>query len=220
MRPVLKYCGNRSLEDVRTTLASSADFIGFIFTKKSRRTVSAEQVKNWLHVLTVPVEKKIVGVFADDSAETIEKVVRTVPLDVIQLHGHERPEDVLSIRAITRRPVWKALHHDREALARLRTYEGSANGYVIDTKVKGALGGTGVSFDWDRVPDYMEEAARQHVLCLIAGGVGPGNIQELLSKHPAGIDIASGIEHRARKDSGLIHQIEEKVQAYEQAATG
>ncbi|MDD9148664.1 phosphoribosylanthranilate isomerase [Sporolactobacillus sp. CQH2019] len=211
MRPVLKYCGNHSLSDVKITAASRADYLGFIFTRKSKRTVRADQVAEWLK-RTEAKGKKLVGVFADDSVERIEKVLQTVPLQVIQLHGAEQPPYVERVRSKTGRTVWKALRHGKNTLEAMRRYAGIVDGYIIDTKVKGAIGGTGVSFDWDSVPGYMAESARLHTPCLIAGGISPDNIDKLLSRHPIGIDIASGIETNFQKDGRLIRKIEERVE--------
>ncbi|GGL47144.1 N-(5'-phosphoribosyl)anthranilate isomerase [Sporolactobacillus putidus] len=220
MRPVLKYCGNHSLSDIKVTMASQADYLGFIFTPRSKRTVRPDQVAEWLEDVGGIKKKKLVGVFADDSIELIEKVLQIVPLHVIQLHGEEQPPYVEQVKSRTGKTVWKALHHEKGTPEKMRWYAGLADGYVIDTKVKGAIGGTGVSFDWDSVPGYMAESTRQHAECLIAGGISPENIESLLSQNPVGIDIASGIETNFRKDGRLIRKIEEKVRMQnDQAAT-
>ncbi|RYM05399.1 phosphoribosylanthranilate isomerase [Sporolactobacillus sp. THM7-7] len=218
MHPLLKYCGNRSLADLQVSLAGSADYIGLVFTRRSRRTVRADQVRAWLDHMAVPKDKALVGVFADDPIEMIEDVVKSVPLQVIQLHGKETPRFLKQVKAKTGTTVWKALHHGPDTLRAMRQYHGIADGFVIDTKVRGALGGTGVSFDWKCVPNYTAEAARQRVLCFIAGGITAENIAHLLDYRPDGIDIASGIERNSRKSGELIRKIEEKVRKYDQAA--
>ncbi|SFF95614.1 phosphoribosylanthranilate isomerase [Sporolactobacillus nakayamae] len=211
MRPLLKFCGNHSFEDLQLTVNSRADFIGFIFTKKSRRTVSAKEVSCWLKQLGPISEKKLVGVFANDSLRFIETVHEMVPFDLVQLHGNESPKQLKEIKESLGVPVWKALHHDNKTLSQMNQYDGLADGFVIDTKVSGHFGGTGISFDWTNISDYTHEAERQNVPCFIAGGVTPGNISRLLSLHPIGIDIASGIERALHKDRECIQKIEEKV---------
>lgn len=200
-------------------MASKADYLGFIFTKKSKRTVRPDQVAGWLESVRGKSGKKLVGVFADDSLELIERVLQIVPLEVIQLHGEEQPSYLEQVKSITGKTVWKALHHEKDALEKMRRYAGIADGYVIDTKFKGAVGGTGISFDWRSVPDYMTESSRQRTLCLIAGGISPGNIDRLLIQKPIGIDMASGIESDFHKDGRLIRKIEEKVRMQNDQAT-
>ncbi|MFT8319225.1 MAG: phosphoribosylanthranilate isomerase [Sporolactobacillus sp.] len=218
MQPMLKFCGNHSFEDLKKTIASRADYIGMIFTEKSRRTVTGEQAANWLKRLA-PHQKKLVGVFADDTLDQIQRVLRQVPLDVLQFHGGESPQFLSRVKAITRRSVWKAIHHRPDAREEMRAFTGIADGFVIDTKVSGQLGGTGISFDWAAIPGYQAEAARQKALCFIAGGVMPENIGSLLRYQPAGIDISSGIERNFHKDRTLILKIEEKVLKQDDQAT-
>ncbi|WP_018962199.1 phosphoribosylanthranilate isomerase [Sporolactobacillus vineae] len=219
MRLKLKYCGNHSLEDVRKTMHSRADYLGFIFTQKSRRAVSPLQAADWLDQAGPAGHKQIVGVFADDPMDLILKTARTVRIDVIQLHGGESPQYAAAIRKKTGIRVWKAIHHGASSLNEMRLYEGYVDGYVIDTKVAGQFGGTGIAFDWHQVPLYTEEARRQGKICLIAGGIRPENVGDLLRYGPEGIDISSGIESNFHKDSKQIRKIEEKVcGVYDQTA--
>ncbi|GGJ60369.1 phosphoribosylanthranilate isomerase [Anoxybacillus voinovskiensis] len=209
MNILLKYCGHRSLSDLQKGAKSQADYLGLIFAE-SKRKVDAQQVKTWLE--TVPLGgKKLVGVFVNETMERISDVARIVPLSVIQCHGDESVEQVANVKAATGLPVWKAIHHEEGALARMKQYARFADGYVIDTRVRGAYGGTGVSFDWKSVPVYLEEAARQGVPCFIAGGITPENVEQLLIYQPHGIDISSGIEEHGEKSREKMSEIEKRV---------
>ncbi|MBB6283205.1 phosphoribosylanthranilate isomerase [Geobacillus subterraneus] len=208
----LKYCGNRSAGDVQAALASGADYLGFIFAE-GRRNVSPREVKRWLAPASLG-DKQLVGVFVNASVDQIVSVTEQLPLHVIQCHGRETPAELAAVKETTRRTVWKAIHHGDGALEAMKQYAGVADGYVVDSRVVGAWGGTGVSFDWEAVPRYLEEAARQGVPCLIAGGITPDNVERLLAYRPDGIDISSGIETDGRKDPVKMKQIEEKVKQY------
>ncbi|WP_174845453.1 phosphoribosylanthranilate isomerase [Sporolactobacillus shoreae] len=222
MRPLIKYCGNHSYTDLERTFSSRADFIGLIFTPKSRRTVQPEQAALWIKQLAPLGSKKLVGVFADDPPEHIFSVLRSVPLDILQFHGSETPRTLAEIKKATGLQVWKAIHHAPGALEKMRTFSGIADGFIIDTQVKGQLGGTGVAFDWAAIPDYQAEARHQNASCLIAGGITPENIADLLHYDPMGIDIASGIEQDFQKDRTKIFRIEKRVwnENDQTAATG
>jgi phosphoribosylanthranilate isomerase len=210
---LLKYCGHRSLEDLQTSTGSRAHYLGLIFAQ-SKRQVQPGEVKEWLK--TVPLNgKKLVGVFVNASVAEIMHVAKEVPLSIIQCHGTETPEQIIQIKKAARLPVWKAIHHSEEALEQMKHFAGIADGYIIDSKVKGEWGGTGISFNWEFVPSYLFEAERQGVRCFIAGGVRPDNIEELLRYRPHGIDISSGIEEREKKNKRKIQWIEEKVGKYE-----
>jgi phosphoribosylanthranilate isomerase len=93
-------------------------------------------------------------------------------------------------------------------------YKDVVDGFVIDSRIKGQFGGTGVSFDWSAVPRYIKFSVDQDKLCFIAGGVNESNIEKLLTFQPQGIDLSSGIEVDEKKCKGKIQQIEERVLQY------
>lgn len=213
---LLKYCGHRSLADLQKGASSQADYLGLIFAE-SKRKVEAHQVKEWLEAVLLH-GKKLVGVFVNETTERICEVTRLVPLSVIQCHGNESVEQVAKIKEATGLPVWKAIHHGEDALTKMKQYAHVADGYVVDSRVRGAWGGTGVSFDWAAVPFYLEEAERQSVPCFIAGGITPENVEQLLSYCPHGLDISSGIEENGEKSIEKMIEIEKKVTRYVQCA--
>jgi phosphoribosylanthranilate isomerase len=208
----LKYCGNRSASDLRKSLQSKADYIGLIFAE-SKRKVEVEEVKQWLQTIEHG-KKQLVGVFVNAPTELVANIASQLPLAVIQCHGHETAAHVAAIKEATGLAVWKAIHHDEDAVRKMQQYAGVADGYVVDSRVSGAWGGTGVAFDWCNVPLYLEEAARQAVPCFIAGGITPENVERLLAYRPYGIDISSGIEENEEKSVEKMKEIEKKVANY------
>ncbi|RWZ58206.1 phosphoribosylanthranilate isomerase [Halobacillus fulvus] len=208
--PIVKLCGNRSLSDVTKTSSSNATHLGFIFVKKTKRYVRPEQVGRWVKKLRP--SQKLVGVFVNPSIEEIEEVLHFVKLDVIQLHGNEKVSDLLKIKEAFGLPVWKVIHHQKNGPEQMDLFQGVADGYVIDSKVKGAHGGTGVKFDWDAIPSYKELAYQQEVPFIIAGGVKPDNVGELLDYAPDGIDLSSGAERNEQKDIHKIQAIMKEVE--------
>lgn len=214
-QPQIKYCGNHSLQDLQCTVNSQADYIGVIFSRESKRCVSAGQVDDWLKSTPLKNRQKLVGLFVNATVKEIQAVLETAPLDIIQCHGSESAQQIEKIVAITKLPVWKAIHHDGDALERMRSYEGVAAGFIIDCKVKGQWGGTGKTFDWGSVPEYLKEAGRQGVPCFIAGGINADNVADLLSYQPDGIDVSSGIEKNGKKDGQEIRRLEERMNVSE-----
>ncbi|MGJ7034744.1 phosphoribosylanthranilate isomerase [Anoxybacillus eryuanensis] len=206
---VLKYCGNRSLQDVQIIAKSKADYIGFVFAE-SKRKVESKDVKRWLSVVQLET-KQIVGVFVHPTIRSVASVLEHVPLSIIQCHGMETVQMVKEIKEAFQLPVWKVIHHTPKAWTYMRAWKGIADGFVIDSGRKGAWGGTGISFDWCNVPHYMEEAYNQGVPCFIAGGITPDNVEQLLAYEPFGIDISSGIEENEQKSEQKIKQMEQKV---------
>ncbi|MGP4060857.1 phosphoribosylanthranilate isomerase [Halobacillus sp. H74] len=208
--PIVKLCGNHSLSDVAKTTSSDASHLGFIFVRKTKRYVRPEYVRRW--VKKIRPKQKLVGVFIDPTLEEVEEVLHFVSLDVIQLHGNETVSQLLRIKEAFGLPVWKVIHHRNEGIQQMEVFRGVADGYVIDSKVQGASGGTGVRFDWEAVPMYRDAAYQQGVPCLIAGGIKPQNIAELLKYKPEGIDLSSGIEENDGKDISKIQAIMKEVE--------
>ncbi|MCB7153390.1 phosphoribosylanthranilate isomerase [Bacillus stercoris] len=208
-KPALKYCGIRSLKDLQLAAQSQADYLGFIFAE-SKRKVSPQDVKKWLN--QVRVEKKVAGVFVNESIERMSRIAKELKLDVIQLHGDESPADAAALRKLTDCEIWKALHHHHNTTQEITRFIDNVDGFVIDSSVKGARGGTGVAFSWDCVPEYQRAVIGKR--CFIAGGVNPDSVTGLLKWQPAGIDLASGIEKNGQKDKNLMRLLEERMNRY------
>ncbi len=208
--PELKLCGNRSLEDWQIVRGSGVSHAGFIFANSVRR-VTDDQVKKWLSDYPPFDGMKIVGVFVNPELEELAQTVSEVPLDVIQLHGNETPAFGAKIKQMTGKTLWKVIHHGDDAHNVMTKFSGIADSYIVDTKLPGQWGGTGKRFDWSAIPAYQKEASKQEVLLFIAGGVTPENVQELLSYHPDGIDVSSGIEENDRKDQTKMNRMKERL---------
>ncbi|SFK22925.1 phosphoribosylanthranilate isomerase [Halobacillus dabanensis] len=208
--PIVKLCGNRSLSDLAKTTSSDASHLGFIFVGRTKRYVRPEHVGRW--VKKVRPRQKLVGVFIEPTIEELEEVLHFVPLDVIQLHGNETVSQLLGIKEAFGLPVWKVIHHQTDGLQQMEIFSGVADGYIVDSKVDGVSGGTGISFDWEAVPLYRDKAYEQGVPCLIAGGIKPDNLEALLAYQPEGIDLSSGIEVSEEKDISKIQAIMKGVE--------
>lgn len=208
----LKLCGIRAKQDYDLlSQYSEVDYIGFIFAE-SKRQVKPEIVKQWINEDSLASH---VGVFVNPSIVEILDTIDTSPLDVIQLHGNESTSFLHELRSKTNIEIWKALPHTPETIDKMESYVDIVDGFVIDTKVKGQWGGTGMKFDWDAIPTYVRYAQRMNVHCLVAGGINPSNIEECLSYQPLGIDLSSGIETNEKKDSEKLNGLIERMNHYE-----
>ncbi|WP_238457460.1 phosphoribosylanthranilate isomerase [Alkalihalobacterium alkalinitrilicum] len=210
MQTKLKYCGNHSLQDVGIVSSSKADYIGFVFAE-SKRKVSTESVSNWLKHVKHKRGKKIVALFVNATIMEIEEIILSVPIDIIQCHGSETPDHVRQLHRRVEKPIWKVIHHKENAWNEMKDYAPFVEAFIIDSKVKGQWGGTGVTFDWSHIPKYIEQGKILAKPVFIAGGINPSNIEQLLKYQPEGIDISSGIEVNGLKDKAMINQIEERI---------
>ena len=86
----VKICGVTTPADARAAVEAGADAIGLNFVEGSPRKLDPSHAMNVSKALPVGVVR--VGVFADCSSEEILRIVRSVGLDAVQLHGNEPPE--------------------------------------------------------------------------------------------------------------------------------
>lgn len=137
---------------------------------------------------------EVVGVFVDSPFEEIRKVVEQAGLDTVQLHGSESPEFFDRVNRET--PSYKALRiGGAEDAVLARDFAGER--ILTDAKVAGAMGGTGVTFDWA----FIRELNSQRKL-ILAGGLRPDNVEDAIrAVRPYGIDTASGVEDSPGKKS-------------------
>lgn len=96
----------------------------------------------------------------------------------------------------------------RTGADRIAEYEGAASAVLLDT----AGGGTGRAFRWEWIPAYREAAHRLGLRLIVAGGLTPDNVGELVSAYrPDGVDVSSGVETDGVKDIDKIAAFAERV---------
>ena len=167
----IKICGITNGDDAKDAIALGVDALGFIFYKDSPRYVSPDVVEEI--ALFVPPFVQMVGVFVNHSKEEIDTLVEQCRLDVIQLHGDETPKFCLEMK----RRVIKAFSiSEIEDIQRISQYQGIVSGMLLDTKVDGKIGGTGVSFDWG----IALKAKEYDTPVILSGGVNESNIKKAI----------------------------------------
>ncbi len=179
----VKICGMTNLKDVKVAVDSGVDAVGFIFYKKSPRSVTMQVVKEI--VLELPPFVDSVGVFVDETAEQINKIADRCNLDRVQLHGDESPAFCKKIH----RRVIKAIRvKDIQSLKKLSDYPVSS--FLLDTFSEDQYGGTGRVFDWN-----LAYPAKKYGPIILAGGLTPNNVRQAIQRiQPYGVDVCSGVE--------------------------
>lgn len=190
----VKICGITNLDDALAAVEFGADAIGFGFVPNTPRYI--ESAKAAEIIARLPPFVTTVGLFVNDSQEHIKQIANQCKLNVLQLHGQESPDFCLQFN----RKVIKAFRvKDQESLTVLPKYTVSA--YLLDTYVKGTMGGTGVTFDWRLALD-----AKKYGPVILAGGLNPENVAKAIQQvRPYGVDVSSGVEAEpGKKDHGKI----------------
>ena len=179
----VKICGMTNLNDVKVAVDGGVDAVGFIFYKKSPRSVTMQAVRKI--VLELPPFVDSVGVFVNETAEQINKIADRCNLDRVQLHGNESPTFCKKIR----RRVIKAIRvKDIQSLKKLSDYPVSS--FLLDTFSEDQYGGTGKVFDWN-----LAYPAKRYGPIILAGGLTPNNVRQAIQRiQPYGVDVCSGVE--------------------------
>lgn len=199
----VKICGLTEPSAIAAAVAAGAAYLGFVFFPKSPRNLTIAQARALALEVPVGVAKVALVVDADDA--TIGAILDQVPIDMLQLHGHESPDRVAQVRARFGLPVMKAVGIAEAAdLDRLPAYEAVADQILVDAKApKGAAlpGGNGLAFDWRLIAGRTWDKP-----WVLAGGLTPDNVAAAVRLTGARqVDVSSGVESAPGvKDGALI----------------
>lgn len=184
----VKICGLKNLVDAELALSLGATELGFIFTKSPRRI----EVLDAKHICqSLPKHASTIGVFKNDSIETISRILNTVALKGIQLHGVETSEFVDELKK----------KYPKILIFKMIGVEG--DDFSLDPNKYHNCD----ALIFDSIASHFEPEKRgiinsrrlENYLCannfFIAGGINPDNVKEQLIRYrPSGIDVSSGVE--------------------------
>ncbi len=179
----IKICGITQYDDAKTAVSLGVDALGFVFHPASPRYIHPEAARDIIARLPPFVSK--VGVFVNETAETIFSVMSQAGIDTVQLHGDETPDFANALSC----PVVKAFGvKPGFDIATLAPYK--VSGYLLDTWSE-ARGGSGATFDWS----LAQQATKRYANVILAGGLNPANVREALeSVIPYAVEFNSGVE--------------------------
>ena len=186
VRTRIKICGITNQQDLRLVVAAGADALGFVFYPPSPRYVRSESV------------------------DELRAIVEKAPVQLLQFHGDETPEQCQQLAAAVNRPFIRAFRVKTdtspqdllECEAQYRAASPLFQGLLLDTFVD-SFGGSGKVFDWSLIP---KELAPRVVL---SGGLSVQNATDAVAcVRPYAVDISSGVE----LSKGIKDQL--KVQAF------
>ena len=186
----IKVCGMRDPENIRQVAALQPDFMGFIFYEGSKRFVGEDFDPALLSALSSSIQK--VGVFVNESTETIEQTVARYSLDLVQLHGRETPGQCRELNEAGIRLIKAFSVDDRFTFENVLLYERYCDYFLFDTRGNN-YGGNGTVFDWEILKGYLSDKPY-----FLSGGLNLENLQskefEKLRPKPFAIDVNSGFE--------------------------
>jgi phosphoribosylanthranilate isomerase len=194
--PKVKICGITNAQDALWAANLGADFIGLNFYGMSPRKVSVKHAKEL--VAQIPPFVTAVGIFVDEPLESLSKIVKSVPLKVVQLHGTETPEYCQHVKELGVKVTKVIRLRKPYEAADTASFEGLVDYFLFDTYSADTAGGTGEPFSWD----WLQAAGGLATPWFLAGGLTPLNILDAVKKvHPLFVDVCSGVEKSpTRKD--------------------
>jgi phosphoribosylanthranilate isomerase len=188
----VKICGLRRAADMAAAAASGARYAGLVFYPRSPRCLTLAEGRDL--ALAAPPGLAKVALTVDAGDAELAAILAEVPVDILQLHGHESPARVAEVRRRFGLPVMKAVGiagaEDMDALvAQMRV----ADMVLVDAKPPAGAalpGGNGLAFDWRLIA-----GRRWPVPWMLAGGLTPETVAQAIALTGArSVDVSSGVE--------------------------
>lgn len=194
-----KICGLRDPANAQVAVESGANFIGMVFVPGVRREITPDRALEIVAAVRAKPGSKgprLVGLFANQPLDDVNNIVRRYGLDMVQLCGDEPPEYWARVEADVIKQIKVRDDSLGDTLASVKTVVEAGHTAMLDKYEKGALGGTGLTFDWD----IAREVAERFPI-MLAGGLTPDNVARAIAKvSPWGVDVSSGVENDGDKD--------------------
>ena len=194
-------------ENLQAIAALQPDYLGFIFYPESKRYMADTLLPEQVRSLPTSIER--VGVFVNAKAAYILEQAAAYGLQVLQLHGDEKPElcRLLKDKGYT---VVKAFGVDEDFdFSKLPSFEAFVDFYLFDTKGHG-YGGHGRTFDWSVLRQYD-----QHKPFFLSGGIGLEEVEglkEVKDFSVVAIDVNSRFEEEpGRKNIEQLKRLNEEL---------
>lgn len=193
---LIKICGLTSVPDAFGAMDAGADAVGLNFFSQSKRRVDVGIAREICAELPKSVLR--VGVFVNHEPHEILEIVARVGLDLVQLHGDERPGVGSSLSAfpVLRAVRCRGVEDVPSVVAWVNAYRdtgGNLAGLLADAFHPGEYGGTGQRADVSAFAELRRNVP--NLPLVLAGGLTPANVADAIDAlRPDGVDTASGVE--------------------------
>lgn len=186
----VKICGLTRSIDAESADAAGAAYLGVIFAGGPRQRTPAEA-----RATLSGRRGRKVGVFSTQSIGEVADTAAAAGLDVVQLHADALSDRVEAVRAATGLEVWAVIRSADGTLPdHAEDLAHAADALLIDAKVDGALGGSGVTIPWGVLGESLDAMEAGHRI-ILAGGLTAENVADAISYvSPMVVDVSSGVE--------------------------
>ncbi len=205
---IFKICGLKNSESLICCEKNKVDFFGMIFYKESPRNINFNEAKNLID-LSKDLRIKPVGVFVNHNIEELKKIILSLDLKYIQLHGDEDQDYINEIKKNINLKIIKKISINNINDLKKINQTNNIDYFLFDYKprVDELPGGNSKSFDWSLLQDQ-----KISLPWFISGGINETNIKKIQNiLNPHGIDLSSGVEEsRGIKSISKINDLFKK----------
>jgi len=204
----IKICGIKDANTALQVIELGADFIGFIFYKKSHRYILPDRVKEIIEKCRKrcieKCKKKVqfVGIFVNESVEKVNKISNECDLDIVQYYG---TQDLSKIE----KKLWQVIKIDDEGKCTKSKTHKNTIGIVLEplTNSEKMLGGNGKLGNIRRWNIKEIKSYYKDKQIILAGGLNVQNVQDAIKIiNPDVVDVSSGVETNNIKDIEKIKE--------------
>ncbi|MFC7536048.1 bifunctional indole-3-glycerol-phosphate synthase TrpC/phosphoribosylanthranilate isomerase TrpF [Sphingomonas sp. GCM10030256] len=182
----VKICGLTSADDAWIAGLAGATHAGVVFVPETPRAVEPRTAAALIDTVR-RAGMKPVGVFRDAPPPYVIAAANDLGLAAVQLHGREDAATIARIKAGFDGEVWTACAPDEDRGGDRPLFDNGG-------------GGTGRTFDWERIGEHSRRAE-----AFLAGGLGADNARAAQATGVYGIDAGSRLElESGRKDPAKV----------------
>ena len=193
----IKICGLTRQCDIDAVNIAKPDYTGFVFAPSHLKidAPTAACLRKRLSPDIIPV-----GVFVNESIESIISIIGDGVIDMVQLHGDETEEYMQTLKSLTDKPVIKAISVLNAGDVQ-KWADTCADYILLDSKG----GATGQAFDWSLIGNVTKPY-------FLAGGLNADNVANAINQTtPFVVDVSSGVETDGLKDPMKIKEFIRRV---------
>ena len=193
----VKICGITTPEAAVQAQSAGADALGLVLYEKSSRHVDLQQaceIRREIAPFTA-----CVALLVNADSDYVKRVIEQLRPSLLQFHGDESGDYCEQFNFPYLRAI--RMKASLDIAATVDQYPG-ASGFLFDSWQQGSYGGTGQSFDWQRLP------SQRNYPLVLAGGLNVSNVAEAVrSTSPYAVDVSGGVESAPGvKDPQLVEQ--------------
>jgi phosphoribosylanthranilate isomerase len=193
---LIKICGITNLDDALVAVGAGADALGFNFYPPSSRYIEPDAARRIIEQL--PDTILPVGVFVNESSQSVKAIAQDVGLRALQLHGDELPDYCNQLND------WFVIKTFavKEGFDETATSRYEVNAIMLDASHKELKGGTGQVIDWSIARRIRDQGKPM----FLAGGLSPENVANAIKTvEPYAVDSCSALESApGRKDHDRV----------------